>query len=137
MKFIAYTTGGFYMSVDDNLVAHTILNQRLFYYYSISTSQSQSQSQPQPQPQPVDVKPAPTSPPEASSKCGGGQPVPPTNSYFNSCDENEIDESRDYFNREFNSIKFSDKISSMNSRNSKRMRKASHKVTVIDLIVVY
>lgn len=138
MRFISYITGGFYFSVDENLEVCTIIDRRLFYVYNICSSSSFSsttcpsggqQTNNAPDSNQLIVEEMSSSQKQKQFQMqhqhhhhhnlgGGGGGGGGTG---HSCDENDTEEQRDYFNREINLIKYSDKISLSNR--TKIMRK--------------
>lgn len=114
MKFIAYITGGFYFSVDENLDTRSILERHLFYFYNISPIFHQLQSN--------NIK---TSSLNKLNTLVDEFDARSIQAHFNSCDENDNEENRDYFSRQINLIKYSDKISLSNR--GKIMKKLAHK----------
>lgn len=120
MRFIAYITGGFYFSVDENLEICSILDRRLFYYYNVNSSTATSHQ---------------------NQRSSAEQQTSPDlnkiekedsnhNHFNNSCeDTNENEESRENFNRraDMNLIKNSDKISLSNR--SKIMKKLAQRAS--------
>lgn len=123
MRFIAYITGGFYYSVDENLEMTTILDRRLFYYYNLCSSIHQTVMPPE-TPAPFFSSSSSTNNNNESTQHLEDRTNTPSQlgGNFNSCDENESESSRD-----INMIKNSDKIS-LNNR-SKIMKKLAAATT--------